>query len=113
MEYLITYLPDFEETMREMGYEDHEDYDSDSVLFQQGYNMEHLYVVAGESFKIKRKHKGATFQCDGKNVRLFSDHPAFDEIKSNQHIGLALGKYRLSDDGKIIERLDFDDEDYY
>lgn len=113
MEYMITYLPDYAETQREMGYDDHDDVDSDAVLFQQGYNMRHLLVEPGDTFEIKREHRQATFQCDGNSVCLFSDHPAFDEVIDEDAIGLEPGKYKLSDDGKSIERLDFDDDDFY
>ena len=113
MEYTITYLPDYMETQREMGYDEHYDIDSDAVLYQQGYNMLHLLVESGDTFKIKRKHTQATFQCDGNRIRLFSEHPMFDEIVDEDAIGLEPGEYKLSDDGKSIERLDFDNDDIY
>ena len=110
MEYTITYLPDYMETQREMGYDEH---DSDAVLYQQGYNMRHLLVESGDTFEIEREHIDATFQCNGNSVYLFSDHPAFDEIVDENNIALESGCYKLSDDGKSIERLDFDDDDIY
>ncbi len=87
--------------------------DIDAVLYQEGYNMLHLLVESGDTFKIEREHIDATFQCNGNSVCLFSDHPAFDEIVDEDNIGLESGRYKLSDDGKSIERLDFDDDDIY
>ena len=113
MEYTITYLPDFDQTRQEMGYDEHDDYNSDAVLYNQGFNMRNFTVEAGETFKIKRKHSRATFQCDGARVRLFSEHPMFDEIVDEDNIGLEPGKYFLHLDGKSIERLDVEDDDFY
>ena len=113
MEYTITYLPDFNQTRGDMGHDAHDDYNSEAVLYQQGYNMKSFMVEAGDTFKIKRQHSRATFQCDGTRVRLFAAHPMFDEIEDEDNIGLESGKYILHLDGKSIERLGLEDDDLH
>ncbi|EDM44942.1 hypothetical protein SCB49_02439 [unidentified eubacterium SCB49] len=113
MEYTITYSPDFDQTRQDMGYDVHDDYDNNAVLYQQGYNMRNFTIEAGETFKIKREQSRATFQCDGTRIRLFAVHPMFDEIEDEDNISLEPGKYILHLDGKSIERLDVEDDDFY
>lgn len=104
----ITYLPSYEETKRETGIEEGEDYNSYSVLYQQGYIIEDFYVEPGEKFKITRKHDRATFQCDERTVTLKSKYPDVETEVSNEHFGLHNGIYLLSEDGKTLEFIELD-----
>lgn len=49
----IMIMPSFDTTREAMGIEEYEDYDSDSVLFQQGYDAEVIKVEDDEVFEIE------------------------------------------------------------
>lgn len=41
-----------------MDFSDDDDYDSDAVLFQQGYDMDYIEVQLGDTFEIDDCYKG-------------------------------------------------------
>ena len=108
-EHRITHLPSYQETKREMGIEDYEDYDSDRVRYQQGYNMREFYVQPGETFEITSEHEDPTFQCEEQTIQFKSKFPEIENQSSDQHFGLVKGVYLLSNDGKVVELIEYDE----
>jgi hypothetical protein len=54
----ILIKPSFNSTLSDMGYEQNDDYDSDAVLFQQGFDMDYIEVEPGETFQIDDEYQG-------------------------------------------------------
>ena len=60
----IMIMPSFDTTREAMGIEEYEDYDSDSVLFQQGYDAEVIKVEDDEVFEIEDGYIGRILDED-------------------------------------------------
>lgn len=104
--------PSFESTMKEMGISPDEDYNSDGILFQQGYNMSNLEIEPREKFKIKKNTKGQ-IDCSETPYKLIRKKEECeteedfwdDEYENEDSITLAPGKYKFLEDGITIEEL--------
>ncbi|GAB2540962.1 hypothetical protein GCM10027189_24830 [Rufibacter soli] len=100
-----------------MGYGEDEDYDSDAVGFQQGYDMHMMEIEPGEQFSIGKKWQSATLQCDGRLIKVKTKNEwGDDEIEEDDDlISLAKGFYLFNEDGETIEKIedkDFDEDDF-
>ena len=105
----IMLTPDFANTAREMGYEEGDDYDSDAVLFQQGFDIEILEVKAGEKFTIGGDWEKGQIDCDGETFKMkkkvsYDDYVEIVEYDDSIHFGK--GKYIFHDDGITFELLE-------
>ena len=110
----ILIKPSFDSTRKSMGISKHEDYDSDAVLFQQGYNMFPLNIEPGEKFKIKKNFTGH-IDCEETQYKLINikeeweddvDEWDEDNYQEGDPITLQPGKYKFLEDGITIEELD-------
>ncbi|MEI7676668.1 MAG: hypothetical protein WCJ03_07810 [Bacteroidales bacterium] len=54
----VLIMPTFDTTRESAGYDEDEDYDSDAILFQQGYDTEAIEVEDEESFQIPEGFTG-------------------------------------------------------
>ena len=62
---LEVYLqPSFSLTRESMGIEEYEDYNSDAILFQQGYDANVLEVEAGNEFEIPEDYEASIISDD-------------------------------------------------
>ncbi|CAM3007171.1 hypothetical protein [Flavobacterium frigoris] len=104
--------PSFESTMKEMGISPDEDYNSDAILFQQGYNMYHIEVEPGDKFKIKKNTKGQ-IDCSETPYKFIRKKEEWEteenlweeEYEDEENISLAPGKYKFLEDGITIEEI--------
>ncbi|WP_460893424.1 hypothetical protein [Rufibacter soli] len=113
----ILLMPNFNQTRKSMGYGEDEDYDSDAVGFQQGYDMHMMEIEPGEQFSIGKKWQSATLQCDGRLIKVKTKNEwGDDEIEEDDDlISLAKGFYLFNEDGETIEKIedkDFDEDDF-
>jgi hypothetical protein len=60
----IMIMPSFDTTREAMGIEEYEDYDTDSILYQQGYDAEVIIVEDDEIFEIEEGYIGRIFDED-------------------------------------------------
>lgn len=114
MEFTILLMPKFNSTRKEMGFEENEDYDSDAVRWQQGYNIQQMTIEPGEKFTIGRKWESASLQCEGNMIKLISKNDWDDDDEEDEQINLTSGNYFFNEDGSTIEKLselDNDDSD--
>ena len=108
----ILIKPSFDSTRKSMGISKHEDYDSDAVLFQQGYNMFPLNIEPGEKFKIKKNFTGH-IDCEETQYKFIRKKEEWEteedlweeEYEDDENISLGPGKYMFLDDGITIEEL--------
>jgi len=108
-------MPNFNQTRKGLGFEEHEDYDSDAVRFQQGYDIQQIDVEPGEKFSISRKWESAQVQCEGREIKFITKNEWGDEDieENNEQIELGAGAFLFYEDGVTIKKLeDFDDEDF-
>jgi len=107
----ILLMPNFNQTRKELGYDAYEDYDSDAVRYQQGYNIQKMTVEDGEEFIINKNWESATIHCNGKMIKLITNNEWEDEQEDDEQIGLTSGIYLLHDGGIIIEKLNKEIDD--
>ncbi|MFA5297581.1 MAG: hypothetical protein WC389_05160 [Lutibacter sp.] len=109
----VLIMPNYESTRDSMGFSEDEDYNSDAVLFQQGYDMDVIQVEPGEDFKIGKKFKGQ-INCEETQYKLIklkeewedeADEWDEDFYEEGNPIDLAPGKYKLLEDGITIQQL--------
>ncbi|WP_055445554.1 hypothetical protein [Lacinutrix himadriensis] len=109
LEIIIT--PSFQSTLEQMGISPDEDYNSDAVLFQQGYNMYHMEIEPGEKFKIKKNKKGQ-IDCSEipyKFIRKKEEWETDEDLWDDEYqdsIALSPGYYKFLEDGITIEELE-------
>jgi len=53
-EFQLVIMPGFDSAMESLGYEEQDDYNSDTVLFQMGYDGEIINIPDDEIFKIEK-----------------------------------------------------------
>ena len=90
-----------------MGYEEGDDYDSDAVLFQQGFDMQEMEVKAGEKFTISQDWEKGQLNCEGEMFTLKKKSPYdehFEIIESDEVIHFGKGKYIFKKDGVTFEQ---------
>lgn len=108
----IIIKPTFDSTRDSMDYSEDDDFDSDAVLFQQGYDMDFMDVEPGDSFTI---NEGYTGEIDSSevNYKLISPKDKFNEFLDDEEdergpgtlLELKPGTYILLDDGIRIKRI--------
>ncbi|MCL7765062.1 hypothetical protein MPF19_16685 [Polaribacter sp. Z014] len=109
----ILITPSYESTRDAMGFSEEEDYNSDAVLFQQGYNMDILKLEPGEEFTISDDFKGQV-DCEETQYKFielkeeWEDEPDdWDEdyYEEGDPIDLLPGRYHFLEDGITIKEL--------
>lgn len=109
----ILITPSFESTRDSMGFSEDEDYNSDAVLFQQGYDMDVLEVESGEKFKINKKFKGQV-NCEETQYKFIKLKDEWEEEpdewdddyqQEGEAINLYPGYYKFLDDGITIQQI--------
>lgn len=109
----IMITPSYESTRDAMGFSEEEDYNSDAVLFQQGYDTDVLIVEPDDKFRIEKDFKGE-ISCEEipyKFIKLKEewedDFDDFEEdyIEDGDPINLHSGYYHFLEDGKTIKEL--------
>ena len=99
-------------TRDSMGYSEDDDYDSDAVLYQQGYNMDVMEVEPDETFSIEEDYEGQV-NCDETKYKFIAlkdewdDEPDDweDHLEPGDPITLSPGSYKFLDDGITIQQL--------
>ena len=66
----ILLKPNFNNTLSKMGYDQNEDYNENSVAFQQGFDIQSLEVSAGEKFAISDNFECGYLDCEGEEMRV-------------------------------------------
>jgi hypothetical protein len=109
----ILITPNYESTRDAMGFSEEEDYNSDAVLFQQGYDMDILKLEPGEKFKISEDYKGQV-DCEETQYKFIKlkeewedESDDWDEnyCEEGNPIDLRPGKYHFLEDGVTIEKI--------
>jgi hypothetical protein len=109
----ILIKPSYDSTRKSMGISKNEDYDSDSVLFQQGYDIFPLNIEQGEKFKIKKNFTGH-IDCEETQYKIINIKKEWEDDEDNWEddyyqegdpITLQPGKYRFMEDGISIEEI--------
>jgi hypothetical protein len=97
--------------MEQMGISPDEDYNSDAILFQQGYNMYYMEIEPGEKFKIKKNKKGQ-IDCSEiryKFIRIKKEWETDEDLWDDEYedsITLSPGYYKFLEDEITIEELE-------
>jgi hypothetical protein len=109
LEILIT--PSYESSRDSMDFSEDDDYDGDTVLYQQGYDMDRLEVEPGEDFEIKEDF-GGQISCEETQYILIKIKEEWEEdwdeeeYIAGEPISLQPGNYRFLEDGITIEEID-------
>jgi len=109
----ILIKPSIDSTRNSMGISENEDYNSDAVLFQQGYDMDIMQVEPDDSFKISGDYEGE-INCSETHYKFiklkneWDDEP--DEWGDDYHepddpITLTTGYYKFLEDGITIKQI--------
>ena len=104
----ILIQPSLDSTRESMDYEEHDDYDSDAVLYQQGFDMDVMSVSPGERFSIGNEYTGQ-ISCDEVQyeykIKGNKDYDFEDYYVPGDPIELKPGSYIFKSDGIIIEKV--------
>lgn len=108
----IIIKPTFDSTRDSMDYSEDDDFDSNAVLFQQGYDMDFMDVEPGDSFTINEGYTGEIDSSED-NYKLIRPKDKFDEFLDDEEderrpgtpLELKPGTYILLDDGIKIKRI--------
>ena len=107
----ILLKPSFKSTREKLGIGEMEDYDSDSILFQQGFDIQEIEVEPGESFTISKMYEEAYVQCEGRQLKLIKGKRSHVE-EDDEQLTLCQGKYQFRSDGLTIEQVEKLDDDF-
>lgn len=101
----ILLIPNYDSVRDDMGYGENDDYNSDAVLFQQGFETDSLDIDDGETFRVPEKYLGQIVD-DGNMYEM-----AIEVIPGDWHKGQMLdgstidpGLYKL--DGHLIIEIE-------
>ncbi|QNK76871.1 hypothetical protein H7F37_12195 [Winogradskyella sp. PAMC22761] len=107
--------PSFQSTMEEMGIFSNEEYNSDAVLFEQGYNMFYIEIEPGEEFIIKAHTQGHV-DCSEiayKFIRKKEKWETDEDLRDDEYdaddcvmFSLSPGNYMFLEDGITIKELE-------
>lgn len=108
----ILIKPSFESTRNSMGYSEEEDYNSDAVLFQQGYNIDIIKVEADDNFQIEGNYEGH-INCNKTQYKYVKLKDEWDDelgdwedyYEPGASITLSPGTYKFLDDGITIQQI--------
>ncbi len=80
-----------------------------SVCLQQGWYIETMKVAPGETFTIDDNWETAVFDCEGDTYVLIIDVPWEEPVRKeyDDQIQFGEGKYKLHEDGKTFEVLEY------
>src|ERR1035437_6184222 len=96
-------IPSFDSVRESLGYEEHDDYNSDTVLFQMGYDGEMISIPDDEIFKIEKGFIGR-IQSDGQYYLIKNKKDIKNKVDYMIENDLSEGNYKFSAEGHIIYR---------
>lgn len=116
----ILIQPTIDNLREDLGYDDYEDVDEESLLFQQGFDGTPMDVEDGEKFEIPEGYIGSIIEDD--EVYYLKTEIADGVWDKEELYGdLEAGSYMLNDgvislvdeenDGELFDPLDYDDEE--
>ena len=116
----ILIQPTIDNLREDLGYDDYEDVDEESLLFQQGFDGTPMDVEDGEKFEIPEGYIGSIIDDD--EVYYLKTEIADGVWDKEELYGdLKAGSYMLNDgiislvdeenDGELFDPLDYEDEE--
>jgi len=97
-------MPSFDSARESLGYEEHDDYNSDTVLFQMGYDGEIINIPDDEIFKIGKGFIGR-IQSDGDFYLIKNKKDIKDKEEYILENDLSEGRYKFSAEDHVIYRI--------
>ena len=97
-------MPSFDSARESLGYGEYEDYNSDAVLFQMGYDGEIINIPDDEIFKIDKGFIGR-IQSDGEFYLIKNKKDLKDKEDYLIENDLTEGRYKFSSVDNVIYRV--------